>query len=406
MRSATIITALLLLSTALPLSAAPAKKNACPGMGDLITRGSYGVAETSGKIIAGGNLDEPLLPASIIKVATVLAAMRVLGPDFRFTTEFYRDRESNLYIKGYGDPTLVSEELAVIAERLRARGLRHAPAVYVDDTAFDLEGPVPGQTMTDNPYDAPVGALAVNFNTVAVFKDKHGNIVSGEAQTPTIPLMHELAVKRAPGRMRLNICLDGANARERSARHGAELFRAFFQAKGIDVGRTGGRKAVPAGAELLLRHQSSQQLTEISEGLMRSSSNFTANLIFLTVGAKRYGYPATWAKARRALEEEMAAALGPEAAGAMRIMEGSGLSRETRVSARAMLTLLQRFRPYRAVFQDQGGIARKSGTLTGVYNLAGYLPNGRAYVIMLNQGRNTRDSVLARLNQQHGAEAR
>ena len=399
---ARIITVLLLLLTVPPLSARAAN-TACPGMNDLITSGSYGVADTSGEIIAGCNLDQPLMPASIVKVATVLAAMRVLGPDYRFTTEFHRDREGNLYIKGYGDPSLVSEELAVIAERLRAGGLRGAPALYVDDTAFALEGPVPGRTMTDNPYDAPVAALAVNFNTVAVFKDKQGNIVSGEAQTSTIPIMHELAARRAPGRMRLNICLDGADARERSARHGAELFRAFFQSQGIDVGRTGGRKALPRDAELLLRHHSSLRLTEISEGLMRSSSNFTANLIFLATGAKRYGWPATWAKARRALEEEMAAALGPEAAQALRVTEGSGLSRESRVSARAMLTLLQRFRPYRAVFKDQGGIARKSGTLTGVYNLAGYLPGGRAYVIILNQGKNTRDSVLARLNQQYGA---
>ena len=243
----------------------------------------------------------------------------------------------------------------------------------------------------------------MNFNTVAVFKDKHGNIVSGEAQTPTIPLMHELAAKRAPGKMRLNICLDGAEATGRSARHGAELFRAFLQAKGIDVGRAGGKKALPKDAELVLRHNSSMRLTEISEGLMRSSSNFTANLIFLATGAKRYGYPATWAKARRALEKEMAAALGPEAARAMRVLEGSGLSRESRVSARAMLTLLQRFRPYRAVFKTQEGIARKSGTLTGVYNLAGYLPGGRAYVIILNQGKNTRDAVLARLNGEYGA---
>ena len=265
------------------------------------------MADTSGKIVAGCNLDEPLMPASIIKVATVLAAMRVLGPDYRFTTEFYRDHEGNLYIKGYGDPSLVSEELALIAERLHAGGLRQVPAVYVDDTAFALEGPAPGQTRTDNPYDAPVAALAVNFNTVAVFKDKRGNIVSGEAQTPTIPLMHELAAKRAPGKMRLNICLDGAEPTGRSARHGAELFRAFLQAKGIDVGRAGGKKALPKDAELVLRHNSSMRLTEISEGLMRSSSNFTANLIFLAAGAKRYGWPATWAKARRVLEEEMAA---------------------------------------------------------------------------------------------------
>lgn len=394
------LSALTLMATFPPTASASGA--ACPGMQGLISKGSYAVADTSGKIVAGCNLDQALVPASIIKVATVLTAMQVLGPDYRFNTGFYQDQAGNLYIRGFGDPSLVSEEISLIAARLKALGMHSVATLYVDDSAFALEGPVPGQAISDNPYDAPVGALAVNFNSIAVFKDKKGNIASAEAQTPTLPLMHELAGQRPAGRVRLNICCDGADGRERSARYAGELFRGLFQQTGINVNKLGGKKPTPADAQLLYMHAGSRNLSEISAALMHSSSNFIANLIFLQMGAQRKGYPATWAKARAVLREELTILLGPAMADSIRVSEGSGLSRESRVNARTMLTLLQRFRPYRAVLRQQNGIARKSGTLTGVYNLAGYLSNGRAYVIMLNQPKNTRDSVLARLQQNYG----
>ena len=393
---------LALLVSMLTLLPAVAWAAACPGMQGLISKGSYAVADTSGKIVAGCNLDQALVPASVIKVATVLTAMQVLGPDYRFNTGFYLDSQANLYIRGFGDPSLVSEEINLIAAGLRMQGLRSVAVLFVVDSAFALECPVPGQAISDNPYDAPVGALAVNFNSIAVLKDKQGNVVSGEAQTPTLPLMHELAKRRPSGRMRLNVCCDGSEGRERSARYAGELFRAIFQQNGISVASLGGRATTPANAQLFYMHASSQNLSEISAALMHSSSNFIANLIFLQAGAKRKGYPATWQKARAVMQEELEVLLGAELAQTIRVVEGSGLSRESRTNARTMLTLLQRFRPYRAALRQQNGIARKSGTLTGVYNLAGYLPNGRAYVIMLNQSKNTRDSVLARLEQKYG----
>lgn len=366
----------------------------CPGMTDLISHGAYGVADTSGRITAGCNLDESLMPASIIKVATVLAAMRILGPDYHFATEFYQDQLGNLYIRGLGDPTLVSEEVARIATRLRSLGLTRVATLFVDDSAFALEGPMPGQSASANPYDAPVAALAVNFNTLAIVKTQ-ADIASGEAQTPELPLMQELARNQASGRMRLNVCMGGADTEQCSIRYAEELFRALLEQAGIRVEGLGGRGVVPQDARLLLRYESSGNLELVAQDLMRSSSNFIANLLFLQAGAKRYGFPATWAKGQKMMQAELRELLGPKAA--VHLVEASGISRQDRVSCRSMLTILQRFRPYRGVLQQQHGVASKSGTMSGVYNLAGYLPDGRAYVIMLNQPKNTRDRVLARL---------
>ena len=74
----------------------------------------------TGKVIASLNPDLSLIPASSMKVVTTGAALGILGPDYVFRTELqydgHIDREDaslhgNLYIKGYGDPTLGSDHL-------------------------------------------------------------------------------------------------------------------------------------------------------------------------------------------------------------------------------------------------------------------------------------------------------
>jgi D-alanyl-D-alanine carboxypeptidase/D-alanyl-D-alanine-endopeptidase (penicillin-binding protein 4) len=65
-----------------------------------------------------------------------------------------------------------------------------------------------------------------------------------------------------------------------------------------------------------------------------------------------------------------------------------------------MLQLLTRFRPQAELLKKERGVTIKTGTLTGVYNLAGYLPDGQAFVILLNQQTNNRAAVLERLKRQ------
>ena len=68
--------------------------------------------------------------------------------------------------------------------------------------------------------------------------------------------------------------------------------------------------------------------------------------------------------------------------------------RGNQVTVRAMLELLRVFRPYAPLMRRRSGMRTKSGTMKGIYNYAGYLDNGNAYVIMLNQTRNQRRTVL------------
>jgi D-alanyl-D-alanine carboxypeptidase/D-alanyl-D-alanine-endopeptidase (penicillin-binding protein 4) len=71
-----------------------------------------------------------------------------------------------------------------------------------------------------------------------------------------------------------------------------------------------------------------------------------------------------------------------------------------------MLQLLTRFQPYMELLKKERGTSLKTGTLTGVYNYAGYLPGGKAFVILLNQQANSRAAVLERLQRQHAVPLR
>ncbi|MDD2463262.1 MAG: D-alanyl-D-alanine carboxypeptidase [Desulfobulbus sp.] len=392
---------ILLVLTLCPLDRQVAHAT-CRSIAGLGPQSAYGVADTQGRIIDGCHLDQPLVPASILKIATISSALQILGPEYRFRSEFFLDPEQNLWIKGYGDPGLVSEEIATIAVELQRKGLRRVGLIYIDDSAFALEHQVPGQAETDNPYDAPVGPLSVNFNALPFVKQ--GNTISsGESQTPNLPLMTALGRSYPPGRYRINICTGSCDAGEQMARYGGELVAALLRQQGITVDGYGGRRLPTDQARLFHRHFSRQSVLEISRSTLLYSSNFMANLLYLACGAELYGYPATWAKAQKAVRQQLLLQMGEDAALITQV-EGAGLARENRVTAKAMLHLLQVFQPQMGLLKQAQGVAVKTGTLTGVYNFAGYLPGGQAFVILLNQPTNTRAAVLEQLKKQFSTE--
>jgi serine-type D-Ala-D-Ala carboxypeptidase/endopeptidase (penicillin-binding protein 4) len=76
------------------------------------------VMDEKGNELVAQNADQPFVPASVAKIVTAWLAMEVLGADYRFETRFYLDHSRVLYIRGGGDPFLISEELAQLASAL------------------------------------------------------------------------------------------------------------------------------------------------------------------------------------------------------------------------------------------------------------------------------------------------
>lgn len=383
----------LLTCLAWSLSALPQGRLAALG-GD----GSVLLHSPTGEVLVSLNAALPLVPASLVKIPLAQVALVELGEDFRFQTEFYRNAAGDLLIRGLGDPFLVSEEIAVIADQLTRQGLRQVRRLVVDDSAFEPDPELPLERGVSDPYGARNGALAVNFNTVNLAWDESGRLVSAEPQTPLTALARELGARLTPGEpQRINLGEDP----ESGLLQAQQLFRLFLEGVGVTVQDDGFyQEAVTDDWTLFYRHPSSRSLRDNLADLLRYSNNFIANQLFLTVGARRGGYPATSAAARAALQERLATLYG-EGFGSdpqlLLMTEGSGLSREQRVSAAGMMKILEVFRPYADLLPEVDGALRKSGTLTGVYNFAGYIPRPDGqypFVILTNQAANNRADIL------------
>lgn len=158
-------------------------------------------------------------------------------------------------------------------------------------------------------------------------------------------------------------------------------------------------RKIPGGAQPVYTHRSSRTLEEVVAAFLRYSNNYAANQVFLACGAAAYGYPATWEKAARAVGKALAGIVGKDAAAGMEMVEGAGLSRANRITVGSMLDILQAFRPYSHLLTENSRTGVKSGTMTGIYNLAGYTRSGEAFVILLNQQSNNRDRVFDGLMQ-------
>lgn len=371
---------------------------------NLVVHGGYAVTR-GGKVLESQAIDTAFVPASTIKLVTCLAALETLGRDYRFATDFFV-RDDTLFIRGSGDPSLTSEAVAAIAAELARRGLQRVDGIVLDAGRFALNGKADGTEDSANAYDTANGALAVNYNAVPVTVTDDGRIVSGEEETPTLPLMREIGRRLAAGTHRVNpAAFVTGGGISPTLRYAGELFRAMLDRQGIRVsGRiTAGR--VPADLRPFYSYSSEKTVEDMVRSCLHYSNNFLANQLFLATGAASLGWPASWQKGRQAMQAFITATW-PQHRGGIVMVEGSGLSRQTRITPKAMLAVLDSFRPYSALLREKNGIPLKSGSLSGVHCYAGYLGGGDSldpFVILLNQPENTRDKLLTLLQRVHGA---
>lgn len=335
------------------------------------------------------------VPASTLKVVTALTALDRLGPDYRFKTTFRVDDDGKLLIEGGGDPYLVSEELGLIASRLAERApARGFTGVKVDDSLFARGLVVPGASDTANPYDAPVGALSANFNTILVKRTKAG-LESGETLTPLTPTARDVASTwRFRGWARVNL-----RDSDVTARYTGELIAALLRERGVHVGGSVERVGSPAhGVPALYVHEQSRPLSEVLRECLKVSSNFIANQIFLTLALESYPGPATFEKAARVVHAHLASRGLAEG---FTIVEGSGLSRDNQATAEAFLRVLDTFEPWIGLLRLHEGSPSKTGTLSGTRTLVGYFDHEKHghlhYVIYLDGNRSGVRFELVRL---------
>jgi D-alanyl-D-alanine carboxypeptidase/D-alanyl-D-alanine-endopeptidase (penicillin-binding protein 4) len=354
-----------LFACALLLLPAPALAGAKEKVAALAPSGLVLVMDEKGNELVAQNADQPFVPASVTKIVTAWLAMEVLGGDYRFETRFYLDNKRVLYVRGGGDPFLISEELAPLAtELVAAVGKEPITGIVLDASYYPSDIHIPGIEDSNEAYDALNSALAVNFNTIAaVRKDK--TVRSAEQQTPITPLAISQFRARGPnGRGRISLAQEPAV----SLKYAGELIAAFIERAGGSVKGEITTGSVPEGLEPVYVHRQSRTLSQILAQLLLGSNNYIANQVFLEIGGTLGGSVS--------LEKSLKVANGMLAvnglADAIHLEEGSGISRDNHFTARGLAQLLHLFEPHATLLRSGDGTLFKTGTFSGVRTLAGY----------------------------------
>lgn len=390
----------------------------------------------SGDEVYAWDADAALVPASTMKIVTSAAALRSLGPTWRFHTALLRDGEvndegvleGNLYVRGTGDPTLVVEKLWKLLVDLEVEGVVEINGdIVLDDTYFS-DGPlIPGWGKTvdiaNGPaYFAPVGALSLNHNALSIVIAPAAEVGAAarlQLETPSslVTFDNQLTTVASGKRGWVRIERD-ADAKtgttlftvEGEVPHGSEVQRhyravaqprAWFASVLSDLLAARGVKytgrivagSTPPEAEEVVRLWS-PPLHEILNHTNKYSSNFMAEHVLKAMGAEVKGAPGTAEKGLDVVREYFDALGIPR--GEYTVVNGSGLSREARLRPshlnavlldmhhepllqpefESMLSVGGRDGTLRRRFDEDDELGRvrgKTGSLNGVYCLTAYV---------------------------------
>jgi serine-type D-Ala-D-Ala carboxypeptidase/endopeptidase (penicillin-binding protein 4) len=315
------------------------------------------------------------IPASNAKILTTATALKYLGSNYRFATRIYTDGilenetlKGNLYIKGSGDPKLVTEQLWLMVNELRNLPIKRIKGnIIADDSFFDDQKRI--KTWIKNPgaqaYEAPLGALSFNFNTVKVYVSpgkKAGDqpVIVIEPENEYIKLENNAQTLRPGKRRRLIVnrvdkedhdlitVSGGINLGQPRAQYflnitdptqyALNVFKSYIELSGITFDGQLQQGKVPHDAVELYKHEG-EPLALALRGLNKFSNNFVAEQILKTIGGEHLGLPGSTQKGLRAFDEYMKQ-LG-YAPGQYSIYDGSGLSRQNRLSPEIIVDILR-----------------------------------------------------------------
>lgn len=388
------------------------------------------------------NANQPRSPASVIKVLTTYVALDSLGPSYTWKTRAYAKGgiangvlNGDLYVVGGGDPYMTSERWWRFVQSLREQGLAKITGDFVIDRNYFAPAEGNRADFDDQPfrsYNVLPDALMVNFQTsrfTLIANDQRARplilvnplpvdleiqnqvrLTGGKCYTSGVtfrtpdPIDHPNTV--VVGGVLPSAC--GSYAISRAIMSAPEYaygtFRTLWTQSGGVMDGAMRVETLPADATLFYEHDS-LALSEVIRLVNKYSNNVMARHLLLTLGAEKYGPPATVERGRNAIRLWLANH-GIEMPGFV-LDNGSGLSRAERVTVRGLGEMLDRawhspFMPEFAAslplsatdgtlrnrFKSpgmQGRIRLKTGHLDNVSALAGFVnaASGKTYVVVI-----------------------
>ncbi len=401
-------------------------------------RSSRTADAVNAQTIVSRNADDPMNPASTMKLVTTYAALELLGPAFTWRTvaasnapQVGSSLEGDLYLRGSGDPKFVVESLWLMLRQLRGRGIKTIrgdlvldrglfEAAPYDPSAFDSE--------PFRPYNVGPNALLVNFKAITLrfIPDE----TKRQVRVAIEPVLADFAVAPlayadgACGDWKARLAADFTRS-DRIAFNGAypgscgeqtwnvsvldhrqyvgALFRSLWTELGGRLLGTIRDGTTPVDARTLVERES-PTLADVVRDINKYSNNVMARELFLSLAAETLKLPANLERGQRVIQGFYAnkGIAMPE----LVVDNGSGLSRRERISARSMARVLQAawaspvmpelmsslplvgydgtMRKRLNLRSVAGQAHIKTGSLAEVRALAGYVlaASGRRYVIV------------------------
>jgi len=395
----------------------------------------------SGETVLTWNADVARNPASTIKLLTTLVALDVLGPSYRWKTDIYAlgdidagRLDGDLLIKGHGDPYLVTERVWQMLRHLRQAGVQTISGdLLLDDSYFHVapHDPAEFDRQPLRAYNVAPNALLMNFKVVRYwFEPDHArNGVRVMLDPPLENLRVENRLSLANGSCRGfqrgisitpdddfdTMVLDGRfpsgcrrYALDRTALHHASfaygLVASLWRESGNVIEGSWRKAIAPEDVEPIISFPS-LSLSEIIARVNKYSNNVMARHLVYTLAAEVHGPPGT-ERGGRAVIEAWLADKTPDV-DSVRLDNGAGLSRESRINARDFSRVLgfawqqpymPEFAASLALSGHDGTLLRrfdspaltgqahlKTGSLDHVSAVAGYMQSrsGRRYSIVV-----------------------
>ena len=400
---------------------------------------------SNGRELYAENADEPVLPASNLKLLVSTAALDFFGPDYAFKTYLALDGE-DLWIIGTGDPGVGDDAIAgrrttkgrtmtVLEDwsrALKSRGVAQVKGkLYYYDGAFESQQVHPTWDEDDLPnwYAAPVSGLNFNDNCIdiTVYPTEEGKPVRYEVVPPVqgIKIINNCITgaegdpdcDRAP---KENVyTLKGGCTKKTALKSKpvtnpgaffADALREQLRKDGIEVlgsieraEKPLGGKLEPPGDKVVAVHETT--VRELLPRINKNSQNLLAEGLCKLLGRGydlkrgRGDAPGSWASGSDAIHAFLKRHRIDD--GAIVVADGSGLSRDNRVTTHAISDLLVKMRahPHGDVFYDSlsvggvdgtirnrftdkpGVVHAKTGYIGGVRSLSGYLPSKRGEIV-------------------------
>lgn len=339
-------------------------------------------------------VQRPMNPASVMKLVTTYAAIDLLGPAHLWRTGFYVDGtvdqgllRGNLHIRGGGDPKFVMERIAAALQAVQDAGVKVVRGdIVLDQTAFAVPAVDPAAFDGERlrPYNVAPEALLVNFKAVVMgfVPDPAAGVARVTSEPPLAGLAVDATVPlsgAACGDWRggLQARFDDPTvirfAGQYPARCGERPWPVAYVAPGEYAARalegmwragggllTGVTRLGPVPPQARLLHEApSLPLADIVADINKHSNNVMAQQVFLTLSASP-GTPATFERSRQRVVRWWHTRFGAKVPAPV-MDNGSGLSREERITAEGLLALLRD-----AASHPSADMLRQSLPLAGV----------------------------------------